>query len=102
MGTLRQVNIKNRPHYFFNGMTNVSNFDQSLLIRGKISFKGNDAVIYNFNYIAMKSFGSVNFLSCIFNNVDVYIEESNGDKYLMFAFYRQEQKSIRKVHRTLR
>ena len=50
----------------------------------------------------MKSFGSVNFLSCIFNNVDVYIEESNGDKYLMFAFYRQEQKSIRKVHRTLR
>ena len=32
----------------------------------------------------------------IFNDVDGYIEQSNGDKYLIFCFYRQEQRSIKK------
>ena len=41
------------------------------------------------------------FLYLIFNNVDGYIEESNEDKYLIFASTDKEQKSIRKVHRTL-
>ena len=33
----------------------------------------------------MKSLGSENSLYLIFNNVDVYTEESNEDKYLLFA-----------------
>ena len=30
MRTMRQVNIKNRPNYFFNDMTNIGDFDLSL------------------------------------------------------------------------
>ena len=33
----------------------------------------------------MKSLGTENLFYLIFKNVDVYIEESNGNKYLIFA-----------------
>ena len=109
MRTLRQINTKNCPHYFFNGMINIKNLDPNLVSIDKISFKSTDNVVYHTEYITMKSIDnenidSANSLYLIFNNVDGYIEcnsteESNENIY--FCFHRQEQKSIRKVHRTL-
>ena len=32
MKTIRQVNIKNRQHYFVNSMTNIKNFDSSMIL----------------------------------------------------------------------
>ena len=77
-----------------------------------MSFKSTDAVIYNIKYIAMKSLDnenidSENSLYIIFNNVDGYIiecnsiEESNGDKYLIFATTGKNKEVLKKVHRTL-
>ena len=71
MRTLRQVNIKIRQHYFFNSMINIKNFDPSLLSIGKISSKSTGCVIYNIEYITMKSLDNANSLYLIFNNVDV-------------------------------
>ena len=56
----------------------------------KISFESTDTIIYNIRYIIMKSLDhanidSVNPFYLIFNNVDGYIETSNGDKQLNFA-----------------
>ena len=85
MRTLRKVNIKNRQHYYFNSMINIENFDPNLLSIDEISFKSTDPVIYDIEYITMKSFDNANFLYLIFNNVDVYIEENNENKYLIFA-----------------
>ena len=31
MGNIKQINIKNRTCYFFNGMINIKNFDSNLL-----------------------------------------------------------------------
>ena len=31
MGTLRHVNIENRPYFYFNSMINIKNFDPNLL-----------------------------------------------------------------------
>ena len=42
MKTLRQTNIKNNQNSFFNGMTNIKNFDPSLLSIDQIPFKGID------------------------------------------------------------
>ena len=49
-----------------------------------------DTVIYSNKYITLKSLNHVNIDSenppyLIFNNVDGYTEESNGNKYLVFA-----------------
>ena len=89
MRTLRQINIKNRPHYFFNDIINIKNVDPDLLAKDKISFKSTNAVIYHCKSIDHVNIYSANSPYLIFNNVDGYIEcnstkESNEDKYLIF------------------
>ena len=81
MNNPRQVSIKNPQNYFFSGMTNIKNFDPSLLSIGKITFKSTDSVIYGIKYF--KHFDSAKSLCLIFNNVDGYVE-SNKSKYLIF------------------
>ena len=61
--------------------------------------------IYYVGYITMKNLDyvnihSVNPLYLIFDKIDGYIEESNGNKYLMFA-PTNKNKEIHKIHRTL-
>ena len=95
MITFREVNIENRPHYFFNDMTNIKNFDPSPLSIDKISFKSTCDAVYDIEYITMKSLDNENIDSAnsfylIFNNIDGYIKrnstkESNENKYLIFA-----------------
>ena len=51
MRTIRQVNIKNRQNYFFNDITNISDFDPSLLVIDQASFKSHKLVMYDIKYI---------------------------------------------------
>ena len=83
MRTIKQVNIKNRQNYFFNDMTNISDFDVSLLNVDSLKFKDDDSIIYGIKYI--KNLNSSNSLCLVFNNLDVYIEKINDNKYLIFA-----------------
>ena len=57
-------------------MIKIKNFDPSLLVIDKISFKSTDSIIYDIEYITMKSLDNGNSLYLAFNNVDVYIEEN--------------------------
>ena len=45
MGTIKQMDIKNRTYYFYNGMINIKKFDSNLLKIDKKSYK--DIGIYN-------------------------------------------------------
>ena len=72
MRTLRQINIKNRPHYFFNSMTNIKTFDLKMLRVNEMSFKSTDDVIYDIEYITMKSSDGANSLYLVFSNVDAH------------------------------
>ena len=45
MRNIKQINIKNRTYYFFNGMINIKDFDSSLLKINKKSCK--NIGIYN-------------------------------------------------------
>ena len=102
MKTLRQVNIRNCQHYFFNSMLNIKNFDPSLLIIDKISFKSTNSVSYDIKYITMKTLDNANSLYLMHDDVDVYIKENNENKWLnTFYFHRQEERSIRKLYTTL-
>ena len=97
----RQVNIKNLQHYFFNSMTKIKHFDPGLLSIDKIPFKINDDVIYDIGYLTMEILDSSISLYLIFNNVDGYIEcnsteESNEDKYLIFASTGKNKKAFKK------
>ena len=61
MGSIKQINIKNRTYYFFDDMINIENFDSNLLKIDKKSYKNID--IYYTGFITMKDFDSVNIHS---------------------------------------
>ena len=70
-------------------MINIKKFDSNLLKIGKKSYK--NIGIYYIAYITIKNVGDqesihgVNLLHLITGEVDGYIEENNGNKYLIFA-----------------
>ena len=103
MENIKQINIKNRTYYFFNDVINIKNFDLSLIKIGKKSYK--NVGIYNIGYIAMKSISgyeninSVNPLYLIIGEVDGYIEENNGNKYLFFASTDKNKKVLEKYRK---
>ena len=52
MWTIKQINIKNRTYYFYNGIIDIKIFDSDLLKIDKKSYK--DIGIYNIGYITIK------------------------------------------------
>ena len=52
MGTVKQIDIKSRTHYFYNDMIDIKKFDSELLKINKKSYK--DIAIYNIGYITIK------------------------------------------------
>ena len=70
-------------------MTNIKKIDSRLLSINQISIKSTDDVIYDIEYITMKSSDGSNSLvqNLVFKNVHAYIDRnSTGDKYLIFVF----------------
>ena len=100
MGNIKQINIKNRTYYFFNDMTDIKDFDPGLIKIDKNSYK--NIGIYHIGYITIKSISdcediiSVNPLYLVIGEVDGYIEESNGSKYLIFASTDSNNKVLEK------
>ena len=82
MKTIRQVNIENRQNYFFNDMTNISDFDPSLLNIDQVLFR-RKLISYEIKYI--KNLNSSNSFYLVFNNLDAYFETSGENKYLIFT-----------------
>ena len=81
MGDIKEINIKYRTYYFFDGMINIKDFASNLLKIDKKSYKNID--IYYIEYITMKDsdyvkITSVNPLYLIIGEVDRYFEEING------------------------
>ena len=85
MGTVKQINIKNRTYYLYNGIISLKNVDSKLLKIDKKSYK--NIVIYNIAYIMINKIDdceniySVNPLYLLINHAKGYIEEKCADKY---------------------
>ena len=90
MGDIKEINIKYRTYYFFDGMINIKDFDSNLLKIDKKSYKNID--IYHIGYITMKDsdyvkITSVNLLYLIIDKVDVYIKEKmNKNKEVLTKY----------------
>ena len=52
MGYIKEIDIKNKKFFFFNGMINIKDFDSNLLKIDKKSYK--NIGIYNIGYITIK------------------------------------------------
>ena len=88
MRETKQINIKNRSYYLYNNLIDLKDFDAKSLKIDKKSYKNID--IYYIGYITIKkidnyeSIYSVNPLYLRVNHASGYIEEKNGNKYLIF------------------
>ena len=83
MRTIKQINIENRQSYFFNDMTNISDFDPSLLNIDPVLFESDKLSMYDIKYI--KGLNSSNSFYLVLSNLDAYIEKSGENRYLIFA-----------------
>ena len=77
MGSIKEINIKNRTYYTFDDMINIKHFDPNLLRIDKKLYESID--IYYIGYITMKDYeyvkiNSVNPLYLIINEVDGYLK----------------------------
>ena len=83
MGSIKEINNKNRTYYFCNDIIDIEIFDSNNLILDKKTYKNLD--IYNIGYVTIKKIGrdydvnSVNPLYLHIDNASGYTEEINGD-----------------------
>ena len=59
MGTVKQINIKNRTYYFYSDIIDFENFDAKLLKTDKKSYK--DIDIYKIGYVTKKKIDDLIF-----------------------------------------
>ena len=83
--TTRELNIKNRTHYFYNDLINLSNFEVNNLTLDKKTWK--DIDLYYIGYVDKDNppewnVNSVNPLYSIIIRVYATVSEENGAKYL--------------------
>ena len=102
MGEVKQIEIKNRTYYFYNDMINPKEFEPAFLKIDKKHHKGIN--IYYIRYIAIKKIddcGRVYGVTSLYlqvNHASGYIEEKNGNKYLIFGDSVNENKEVFKKY----
>ena len=79
--------------FFFDDMTNIENFESNQLKIDKKNYKGID--IYYVGYITIKKIGDCENIQRV-NHASGYIEEKNGNKYLIFDDSVNENKGLLK------
>ena len=88
MGTVKQINIKNRTYYFYNDMIDIKKFHSDLLKIDKKSYE--DLGIYNIGYITIKEIDyyediySVNTSYLTITHASGYIEEKGISQCCVF------------------
>ena len=101
MGLVKQIDIKNRTHYFYKDMIDIKKFDSDLLKIDKKSYK--DIGICNTGYITNKKIDnyeniySVNPLYLTISHASGYIEEINKSKYLVFDSKDKNKELLQKI-----
>ena len=88
MGSIKEINIKERTYYFYNDIIDFETFDSKNLKLDRKTYK--DLDIYNIGYVTIKKISdcydvnSVNPLYLRIDNASEYIGKINKDKYLVF------------------
>ena len=101
MGTVKQVDIKNRTYYFYNDIIYLESFKSNLLKLDKKSYR--DIGIYNIGYITIKKIGdyeniySANPLYLRIAHANGYIEEKGVNKYLIFDSIDENKELLKKI-----
>ena len=100
MGETKQINIKNQTYCFYNDIIDLKDFHAKLLKIDKKLYKNLD--IYYTGHMTIKkiddyeSIYSVNPLYLRIDHASGYIEEKNGNKYLIFDSVDENKEVLKK------
>ena len=97
MVTTKQLNIKNRTYYFYDDLINIKDFDPKLLKLDKTSFK--NISMYYIGYVTKKDeykVNSVNTLYFLVDEIDGFVEEKEGCKYLNISLTDSNSEMLKK------
>ena len=80
---VKDINIKNLTYYFFDNIINIKDFDPNNIKIDEKSYK--NILIYYTVYVTIKDskyvkINGVNPLHLMFNKMNGYFEENNGNK----------------------
>ena len=93
---IKDTNIKNRTYYLFDDIINIEEIDPNNIKISEKSYK--HIIIYYIEYVTIKKdlkIYSVNPLYLIFNRVNRYFEETNGNKYLTLVPTNESKEKIK-------
>ena len=96
---VKDINIKNNTYYFFDDIINIKEFDPNNIKLDEKSYK--NILIYYIAYVTIKDSkyiktNSVNFLYLMFNRINGYFEEINGNKYLTLVPTKESKEKMKK------
>ena len=96
---VKDINIKNHTYYLFNDIINIKNFDPNNIKIDEKSYK--NIFIYYIAYVTIKGLkyiktNSVNPLYLMFNKMNGYFEEDNGNKYLTLGPTNESKEKVKK------
>ena len=95
---VKDIDIKNQTYYYFNDMISIKYFDLNNTKIDEKSYK--NILIYYIGYVTIKDskyvkIYSVNPLYLIFNKVNGYFQEINGNKYLTLVPTNESEEKIK-------
>ena len=97
MGEVKQINIKNRTYYFYNDIIYLKDFEPNLLKIDKKHYKATALDTSQLKKIdECETIFSVNALYLRINYANGYIEEKNGNKYLIFYSVDENKEVLKK------
>ena len=97
MGEVKQINIKNRTYYFYNDIIYIKAFEPNLLKIDKKHYKATALDTSQLKKIdECETIFSVNALYLRINYTNGYIEEKNGNKYLIFYSVDENKEVLKK------
>ena len=96
MGTIRQINNKNRSYCSYNNQINLKDFDASMLKIDKKDYEEID--IYYIGFVTLEeiancnNINSVNPLYLMTDKTIGHFEENSGNKYLVWMMWMKTKK----------
>ena len=89
MKTVKKLNIKDKPGYFFMNMGSINDFDPSFLLINEFTIFENRSTIFEINY-----YQENNTPHIVFNNIDCIFRKSGVLCYLIFCETKKKKRKI--------
>ena len=96
MKTLKRLNIKDKPDYYFMNVTNIDDFDLEFLLFNRFTIIDDLSIMFDVNYCQENNTPHV-----VFNNIECVFKKSGIFSYLIFCETEKNKEMLDKYIRII-